>query len=81
MSVLIFCYLISLQIVTVESANKKKLKKPNHSQFHDKHSKARFSVSTGVKIENFIKVKTENKTKQIIEVNYIEYFIENFAFK
>jgi len=38
-------------------------------------------VSTGVKIENFIKVKTENKTKQIIEVNYIEYFIENFAFK
>ena len=42
---------------------------------------ARFSVSTGVKIENFMRMKTKNNMKKIIEIYHNEYFITKFAFK
>ena len=49
--------------------------------YDGKHPKVRFSVSTGVKIENFMRVKTKNDTKRGIEEFHIKYFISKFAFK
>ena len=42
---------------------------------------ARFSVSTGVKIENFMRMKTKNYMNNIIEIYYNGYLITKFAFK
>ena len=47
--------------------------------YDGEHMKARFSVSTGVKIENFMKVKTKKYHKQMIDVYHIKYFIAKFA--
>ena len=45
------------------------------------HLKARFSVSTGVKIENFMRIEMKNNIKKVIVVYHDEYFIAKFAFK
>ena len=45
------------------------------------HPTARFTVSKGVRIGNFMRMKIENNMKTIIEVYYNEYFISKFAFK
>ena len=42
---------------------------------------ARFSVSTGVKIENFMRIKIKNNMKKIIEVYHNGCFSSKFAFK
>ena len=45
------------------------------------HPTARFSVSAGDKIENFMTMKIKNNIKRIIEVYHNKYFIAKFAFK
>ena len=45
------------------------------------YPKARLSVSTGVKIENFMRMKIRKNIKKIIEVYHSKYFIAKFAFK
>ena len=45
------------------------------------HPTARFSVSTGVKKENFMRIKVNKNIKRIIEVYHSKYFIAKFAFK
>ena len=42
---------------------------------------ARFSVSAGDKMENFITMKMKNNIKRIILVYHSKYFIAKFAFK
>ena len=42
---------------------------------------ARFSVSKGVKIENFMRMKTKNCIKKIIEVYQNGYSITKYALK
>ena len=49
--------------------------------YDGEHPTARFSVSTGVKIENFMRIKTKNNMKKIIEVYLNGYSITKFAFK
>ena len=49
--------------------------------YDGEHLTARFSVSTGVKIENFMRLKTKNYIRKIIEIYYNKYFITKFAFK
>ena len=43
--------------------------------YDGEHPTARFSVSTGVKIENFMRMKTKNYMKKIIELYQNGYFI------
>ena len=52
-------------------------------RFHydGEHLMARFSVSSGVKIENFMRIKTKNNKKKIIGVYLNGYSITKFAFK
>ena len=45
------------------------------------HPMARFSVSTGVKIEKFVRMNIRNNIKKIIEVYHSKHFIAKFAFK
>ena len=49
--------------------------------YDGEHLTARFSVSTGVKIENFMRMKIRKNIKRIIEVYHSKYFIAKFAFK
>jgi len=49
--------------------------------YDGEHLKATFSVSTGIKIDNFRKVKMKKYIQKIIEINHNKYFIEKFAFK
>ena len=49
--------------------------------YDGEHLTARFSVSTGVKIKNFMRMKIKNNMKRIIEVYHNKYFIAKFALK
>ena len=49
--------------------------------YDGEHRTARFSVSTGVKIEKFMRLKIRKNMKKIIEVYHSEYFIAKFAFR
>ena len=57
----------------------------NQNQRYDiydgEHRTARFSVSTGVKKENSMRIKANKNIKRIIEVYHSKYFIAKFAFK
>ena len=53
-----------------------------HASIYDgEHPKTTLSVSTGVKIVNFMRVKMKNYIQQIIVINHNKYFIAKFAFK
>ena len=49
-------------------------------QYDGVHPTARFSVSTGVKIKNFMRMKIKDNMKKIIELYQNKYFITKFAF-
>ena len=49
--------------------------------YDGEHPKTTLSVSTGVKIVNFMRVKMKNYIRQIIVINHNKYFIAKFAFK
>ena len=49
--------------------------------YDGEHPTAKFSVSTGVKIENFMRIKIRNNIKKIIEIYHSKYSIAKFAFK
>ena len=52
------------------------------SSFYDgEHPTTRISVSTGVKIEDFMRMKRRNSIKKIIWVYHSKCFIAKFAFK
>ena len=51
------------------------------SVYDGKHPTARFSVSAGDKIENFMTMKIKDNIQRIISVYHSEYFIAKFAFK
>ena len=51
------------------------------TNYDGEHLKARFSVSTGVKIENLIRKEMKNNIKKIIVVYHGKYLIAKFAFK
>ena len=59
----------------------------DRSQWYDiytydgEHLTARFSVSTGVKKENSMRIKVRKNIKRIIEVYPSKYFIAKFASK
>ena len=48
--------------------------------YDGEHPKARFSVSTVVKIENLMRMNMKYNIKQIIKVHYNTYSIAKFAF-
>ena len=50
-------------------------------QYDGEHLTARFSVSTGVKKENSMRIKVRKNIKRIIEVYPSKYFIAKFASK
>ena len=50
-------------------------------EYDGEHRTARFSVSTGVKKENSMRIKIKKIIKRIIEVYHSKYFIAKFAFK
>ena len=55
---------------------------PNILDNYDgEHLTARFSVSTGVKKENSMRIKVRKNIKRIIEVYPSKYFIAKFASK
>ena len=49
--------------------------------YDGEHLTARFSVSTGVKKENSMRIKVRKNIKRIIEVYPSKYFIAKFASK
>ena len=49
--------------------------------YDGEHPMVRFSVSTGVKIENFMRMKIKKNIKNIIEVYNSKYLIAKFSFK
>ena len=69
-------------LADLSGAEKKKKKKEEKIPPYDgEHPTARFSVSAGDKIENFMTMKLKKNIKRIISVYHSKYFIAKFAFK
>ena len=51
------------------------------TNWDSEHRTARFSVSTGVKKENSMRIRVNKNIKRTIEVFHSKYFIAKFAFK
>ena len=61
--------------------NVKKYFRGSYIVYDGEHLTARFSVSTGVKKENSMRIKVRKNIKRIIEVYPSKYFIAKFASK